>query len=103
MAAPEVEKVWEEFWKPLLTREGYGVSLELIKNELYDFHTVIQEVPKVYIEITNGAMSKANYRAEDVIARYQDVVDGMIEEAVKEALEIHDDLSFPEEGKDFTI
>ena len=68
----EVEKVWQEFWKDIVCDKNGNIDLEQIKKELYDFHTVMQEVPKVYSEITGGLLSYVTYPAETVLSVYYD-------------------------------
>lgn len=79
-AEGDVEKVWSEFWWPLLVAtvtergEDYrhaqfddgtltlsGPLLAQIKRELFDLHTISTVVPQVYSHATGGAMSKATY------------------------------------------
>lgn len=68
----EVEKVWQEFWKDIICDENGNIDLEQIKKELYDFHIVMNEVPKVYSEITGGMLSYITYPAETVLEVYHD-------------------------------
>lgn len=90
MADQEVEELWKKFWEPLLTKPGYGISLDLIKKELYDFHHMIKEVPKVYMAVTDHAISKPNTDADTVIAMFHEFMERVCEDVVKDALEEHD-------------
>ena len=101
MADKEVERVWNDFWKPLVTKEGYGVSLDLIKRELFDFYKMLDNVPKVYNAVTGGLLSKPNYDAGTVISAYEDHLNEQIDECVKEAMEQYDQMGFPDEGTDY--
>lgn len=71
MIDEEVEKVWNEFWKPIVEKDG-EVDMDQIKKELYDFHMVMQEVSKVYDHITNGKISKLLTHADVVISEADD-------------------------------
>lgn len=62
----DIEKVWQDFWLPIVAPDGV-VDLQQIKRELFDFHTVIREVPKVYREITGNLFSKANTQTGYII------------------------------------
>lgn len=53
----ENEKVYDEFWKPLLEKDGF-LDMQQLKRELFDFYNVIKNVPKVYDHITGGKVSK---------------------------------------------
>lgn len=87
----EVEKVWEEFWKPIVTQDG-AISLNQIKKELYDFYNMMEEVGVAYDYVTGGVISKPNTAAVHVIAAFDEYVESTIEEAVEEALTDYDSL-----------
>ena len=53
----EVEKVYQDFWRPIVERDGC-VDMEQVKKELFDFWQVMQSVPKVYCYITDNQVSK---------------------------------------------
>ena len=67
-----VEKDWEEFWKDIVCDENGNVDLEQVKKELSDFRFMIDEVPKVYCEITEGLLSYPTYDAETVLNIFRD-------------------------------
>lgn len=87
MADKKVEENWNTFWKELLTRPGYGPSLDLIKNELYDYYQMMNEVTTVYMEITDGTISKPNTRSDVVISQYDHCVNAIVDEAIELAVE----------------
>ena len=62
----DVNKVYEEFWKFIIELDG-EIDFEQVKRELYDYRIVMQEVSKVYCEITEGKFSKPNTKAEHII------------------------------------
>ncbi len=84
----EVEDCWNEFWKDICTHSDGTIDLEAIKKELFDFHFVIQQVPKVYSHITGGQFSKVNYYAEDVILEADNYANQCWEEYLKEEKEL---------------
>src|SRR6476646_3900941 len=61
----------EQFWGPIITPNG-RLDLDQVKRELHDYHTLLEEVPKVYCELTGGAISKPNTAADAVIAMHDD-------------------------------
>ena len=77
-------ETWEKFWKPLCVKPDGTLNLDQIQRELHDFHCVMGNVSKVYDHITGGKMSKPNYDADTVIAVYEDHVQDLIAEAMKE-------------------
>ena len=49
--AEEVEKVWTEFWEPILlinTDDKEYVDMDQLKRELFDYHTVMEKITQVY-------------------------------------------------------
>lgn len=92
-ASPEeVERVYREFWIPTLTEERIDdapgdrptmAEVEAIhfavRCELYDFYTLLQNVPRVYMEVTGGMVSKPNTHA--VIGLHEEHVNNLIANA----------------------
>lgn len=62
-----VEKIYQDFWKSIICDKEGNTDIEQVKKELCDFYKVIQEVPKVYSEVTGGLLSKPLYDASVVI------------------------------------
>jgi hypothetical protein len=74
----EVKEVYKSFWKPILGFFGL-LNFRQVKRELHDFHICIENVPKVYMEVTRGRISKANTLAWEVIGEYEnDLMDNYI-------------------------
>lgn len=67
----DVEQEWE-FWKDIVCNEDGTINIEQLKKELCDFSVMMNEVPKVYCEVTGNVMSKPLYYADDVIAVFRD-------------------------------
>ncbi len=62
----EVEEVWKEFWLPIVAPNG-ALEIEQVKKELFDFHRVMGEVPKVYMHVSGNQFSKVTTMAEYVM------------------------------------
>lgn len=54
----DYEQCYEEFWKEIIEKDGV-IDVDQVKKELFDFHRMIQNVPKVYDYVTGGAVSKS--------------------------------------------
>ena len=80
----DVDRIFDDFWRPILTGNGDEVDLELVKKELYDYHFVMCEVVKVYDHITNSTLTKPNYKADSVISVYENCVQDAIKQAISE-------------------
>jgi len=83
----DYEKDWQEFWKPIVSKENGDLDLEQVKKELSDYSMILEEVPKVYCALTNDTLSKPHYLAETVISVAQDVQQKEYEEQFKEDVE----------------
>lgn len=88
-----IEKTWDEFWKEICCPSGV-LDLNQVKKELYDFHYMIEQVPKVYTEITGGRLSKPNYSSDTVISEFHDVQEEQFKDYLKdETEELEEELS----------
>lgn len=64
----DYEKTYETFWKPILEDEKGWLNMDQLKRELHDYRCFMEEVSKVYDQITGGRISKPNTSAEAVIS-----------------------------------
>jgi hypothetical protein len=69
----EVERIWQDFWVPLVMRDGV-LDLEQVKRELADCYTLIMNVPKVYCEVTGNRISKPLTDPDAVIGEFEEYV-----------------------------
>lgn len=79
-------KTWNEFWAAICMKDG-AVDMDAVMRELHDFHYVMEEVPKVYCEITGGRLSKVNYPADTVLSVYREHVENLIQESKEDDTE----------------
>lgn len=63
----DVEQVYEDFWEEIICDSDGNIDIEQVKKELCDYYNILQQVPKVYNEITGGWLSKPSYQAETVL------------------------------------
>lgn len=68
----DVEQVYEDFWQEIICDSDGNIDVEQVKKELCDYYIMLQEVPKVYCEITDGMLSKPLYDAETVLSFFRD-------------------------------
>jgi hypothetical protein len=68
----EVEQVFQEFWADIVCNEDGSINMEQVKKELSDYSFMLDEVPKVYSEVTGGLLSKPNYYAESVLSVFRE-------------------------------
>jgi hypothetical protein len=71
----EYEKVYDTFWKTIVEDDDGNLNVDQVKRELFDWYFSMQEVAKVYSEITGGRLSKPNYYASGVISAYEEHVE----------------------------
>lgn len=88
----DIDKEYEDFWKPIIENEDGTINLEQLKRELADFSMLMDATSRVYDYVTNGQVSKPNVRAEVVISLHDDAVTATVEKAVAEELERHSAL-----------
>ena len=69
----KVDKNYKDFWKPIFGFRGL-LNFKQVKKELSDFYFLIKEVPKVYYEITDGLISKANTYSFEVMSIYNQIL-----------------------------
>jgi hypothetical protein len=72
-----LEKNWKENYPE-------GMSIQDVNNELADYEFLLENVPKVYQEISGGLLSYPNYPASVVISKYNDHIQDHIKEVVLE-------------------
>ena len=68
----EVEKNFQEFWKDIVCNDDGTLNPVAVKNELSDYSFILDQVPKVYSEVTGGRLSYPNYEAETIITLFHD-------------------------------
>jgi hypothetical protein len=69
----DYEKTYDSFWKKIIEADGEP-SMDQIKRELHDFHTMMEEVPKVYDHVTQSRLSKPLTSADAVIGVHDEIV-----------------------------
>ncbi len=66
-SSAEIEKCYQNFWRDLIECEDGSLNIEQVKLELYDYYQAIQNVTKVYDEITCGKFTKINTDPQVII------------------------------------
>lgn len=74
----------DEFWRGVYPN---GMTAQDVVDELHDYHFMIGEVPKVYMEVTGHKLSKPNYYASSVIGVFNEHVQDVVEDALEEQLD----------------
>jgi len=88
---PEVEASFQEYWADIIMNKDGTVNLEQVKKELHDYTFMLNEVPKVYCEVSGGLLSYPNYYASSVIESFENHIEKLFEERYKEMVnEIYD-------------
>jgi len=67
----DVEKEWD-YWKTIVCNEDGTINVNQLKLELCDYSFMLGEVPKVYMEVTGGMLSKPHYYADGVIKAFNE-------------------------------
>ncbi|WP_232355981.1 hypothetical protein [Burkholderia vietnamiensis] len=91
-AAPEVpekrdatdpEEQWQQFWKEICTNDDGSINLEQVKKELSDFSMLLSWVPRVYMHVTGGKVSKVNTWPSVVTSLHDEHMEELVEEALQ--------------------
>lgn len=84
---PEVEKIWNEFWKEIVCKPDGSIDISQLKKELADFSMVMNGASKVYCAITDDRISKLNTDPDVVIRVAEDLETERTQEAVKDEID----------------
>lgn len=95
MISDDIEHVWKTFWEQIVTKPGYGVSLNEVKKELYDYYQLLQNVPKVYMEVTGGNISSPFVDPDVVISLFEDHVNDIVKTTIAETFESEEEELLP--------
>lgn len=80
----EYEKVYNDFWKELIEDEDGNIDKDSMMRELNDYAFLLDEVPKVYMEVTGGRISKPNTYAYEVINVAWDYFEEVFNKGIKD-------------------
>ena len=84
VVSPDASAFWASVFGP------DGMTAEQVRDELNDYHFLLEQVPKVYDAVSGGRLSKTNYHAGTVITEFEDYLSSFVEDAAKEARAISD-------------
>jgi len=96
----DYEKSFQTYWKNLVCNDDGSLNEDQIKRELHDYLFMLNEVPKVYSEVSGGMLSYPNYYANTVIGEFNNFVDNLCEDAVEDELEYLKDQTFYVKSKE---
>lgn len=85
----DYEKLYEEFWKSIVENQDGSINKDALMRELSDFHDLIGRHTEVVSAVTGGMLSYANYPSKTIIRVFEDHVQEMCDEAVREYREDH--------------
>jgi len=78
----EVIRTGDEFWQKWVYPEG--MTAEEVRNELADFHFMMEQVSLIYMHITGGRLNKRSYCAGTIISECDAHLQDQIDDAVRE-------------------
>lgn len=74
------DKESDAFWDEIFSEKDYPFNKENAYKELQDYYFVLEQLPKIYMEITGGTLSKTTYFASSVVEAYNDALDRYYQE-----------------------
>jgi hypothetical protein len=70
----DYERKFDEDWAGIVLDPKTGaVNLDQVKRELSDYSFLLEQVPIVYDELTNGRLSKTTYHASTIVEMVRDI------------------------------
>lgn len=87
----DYERTFRDHWRLIVQHKNGGWNYPQVMKELHDYWTLLGEVRKVYVEITNGQISKPNTAALEVIDVYYRIIVEEIQEA-RDEMEKHSEF-----------
>lgn len=75
----DYDREYDTFWRPLLEFPNGAIKHEELRKNLYDFSRLIENVMKVYFELTGGIISKPLTDPDTVIQLVQEHFEKMLE------------------------
>jgi len=70
----DYKEEYAEFWKDIVETNGV-LDLDKVQRELSDFYFLMEEAPKVYMEVSGGMISKTNTYASEVLNLFEEKFD----------------------------
>lgn len=83
----DYEKDYQEFWKDIVENNDGTLDIEQVKRELSDFKYFIDNIPKLYDNITGGYISKHMTDINSVIDRVNERINDSYNKGYNDALE----------------
>ncbi len=65
------QEKYDSYWKEIVENKDGTINKDQLARELFDYSFLLNNVPKVYGEVTGGNLSYLNYEANTVIEAYQ--------------------------------
>lgn len=75
----DYKKDYEEFWKDIVENKDGSLNKDAVMRELSDYSMLLDFVPKVYMEVTGGRVSKTNTTPDAVIGAFIDHLQEVVE------------------------
>lgn len=87
----EVERVWREFWLPIVGLPDGSIDMRQVKRELHDLEMCMRHCESAYEWMTGGRVSKFNTDFDAVLETAETIRSREIDEAVVDALEVEEE------------
>jgi hypothetical protein len=89
----DYEIVYDSFWKEIVENNDGSLNVDQVKKELFDFKNMMENVPKVFLHVTGGMISKPNTKADAVIQAFNEYVEDMIDVYTKDLEDMLDEAT----------
>lgn len=86
-SADDYVKTYHDYWQELVEDKNGNLDKDKVMRELHDYHTLIEQVPKVYEYVTGGATANPMVLPEVI----KSLADDWVQEACDDAIKEHTD------------
>lgn len=81
-------KKYHKFWKDIIENEDETINKDQIMRELYDYSYFLENIPKLYDNITGGYISKPMTNIKYVIQKVEERIIEAYEDGVSDTEEL---------------
>lgn len=78
---------WDNIWARLVCNSDGSLNKKAVMNELSDFSMLIDNLSKIYDEMSGGTASKPNIDAEVIIKLYQEELQNRYDDGYQDAFD----------------
>jgi hypothetical protein len=87
----EYEKIYNEFWKPIIEKEDDIFDIDQIKKELADYYIILENFRKVYLEITGQRFGNVLTDPIHILDEFEKATKQDIQDSIEDLIDSYED------------